>query len=248
MAGLTVQSFRDYVRAFIDVGPTDIQDSLIDFWTQEGYDDLIGLDVRWPFFEVGGQDNGTTYSLTTVAAQQVYPLTNVEVAGHTAKASMDPKRIIAVQGPHWELPYASQTDLESVFTPSVNVSSEPERWSIWGETGITLWPVPNAAFTVNIRGYRNPVDWMSEGAGSMVDAPTDFHTALQQYVLSNAWSQQSDPQQAAYWMQNYLAAQMRLRKKYIRAPMAQNLVLNSGKITRDPPAHLRFPFEGLNSP
>ncbi len=247
----SVQAIRNYIRNFIDVDVTDIPDSVCDAWTYAGFDDLIGVDIRWPFYEVGenatgdGKSNvGVPYTITTVAGEQNYVLPTVQVQG--AQATVDNHRVVTVTGPHWELLYASQTALQSTFTKAFIVSQEPERYSFWGTTGITLWPIPNASYEIDVRAYRNPIDWISLGAGGLIDAPNDFHSALQHFVLAQAWSQQTDLGQASFWMNQYNTAKARLLRKYIRTPLNENAVLNGGQVTRELPPRLRFPFEGMS--
>jgi len=119
MAGTTsLQDIRNYARSYVEVDQTDVPDLLIDAWTQEGFDDLIGDDVRWPFYEVGGV-NGA-YSVTTTNGVQMISLptvTNLPNQG-TLTANVFNKKVIAIQGPHWELLYADQAALESTFTPA----------------------------------------------------------------------------------------------------------------------------------
>lgn len=248
----SVQAIRNYVRQFVDVDVTDIPDSLCDSWSYAGFDDLIGQDVRWPFYEVGQNADGTTgstnpgvdYYIETVVGVQNYKLPTYTVQGVQGK--VDPHRIVALQGPHWELPWASVTALESTFTPAFIVSQEPERVSFWGDV-ITLWPIPNSVYRINIRAYRDPIDWIGLGAGGLIDAPNDFFAALQQYVLSAAWAQQTDLQQASYWQNQYQISKQRLYRKYLRAPMVESLVLNGGQVTRELPPRLRFPFDGMTT-
>ena len=248
----SVQAVRTYVRSFVDVDSTDIPDSLCDSWTYNAWDDLIGTDIRWPFFEVGDNAQGSLttpvgnpYQIKTVVGQQIYKMPAVTVQG--VEATVDPHKIVAIQGPHWELLYDSQVALESTFTPAFIVSQEPERYSIWGNTGIVLWPIPNSVYTLNVRAYRNPIDWVGLGAGGLIDAPNDFFSALEMSVLSQAWAQQTDLQQASFWADQYQQAKGRLARKYLRSPLPENLVLNGGPVTRDLPPRLRYPFEGMSS-
>lgn len=246
MAQLTVQNIRDYVRNFIQVTSDDLPDTLIDSWTQEAYDDLVGHDIRWPWFEFGGQDAANNYTINLVSGQQNYPLPPIVVQGYSCP--VDPKKILAVAGQHWELTYIGQTMLEETFPKAfVTNTNEPTAWSEWGQTGITVWPVPIvSSYQILLRGYREPVDFVSLGAGGVIDGPNEFGTAIQQYALSNGWAQQSDLQQAAYWMQNYIAAQDRIQRKYMSAPLAEGLVLNGGRVIRDTPPRLRFPFDAIS--
>lgn len=244
MAIQSVADIYQYILSFVDLDQTDVPQALCNAWIQEAYDDLIGQDVRWPWLEIGGQDTSNNYSIETVNLQQNYALPTVNDQNNGVACVVDPKKIIAVQGPRWELTYHAQYGLEKEFPPTFLVSREPEFWSFWGEKGITLWPSPNGVYQINLRAYREPCDFVS--IGGLVDGPADFGTCLQQYVLSNCWSQQSDLQQAAYWMQNYLAAKDRLRKRYIRGPLPENLVMNRGRLIRSSP-RLLYPFEGLGS-
>lgn len=245
MAALAIQDVINYVLAFVDVDSTDIPNSLATAWVQAAYDDLIGTDIRWPFFEVGGV--GSPYTITTVSGTQNYALPAVTVSGHSVTATVSPKKIIAIQGPHWELLYHGVTALESTFTPAFIVSQEPERYSLWGNTGVTLWPIPNGAYTLNVRAYREPVDFVSEGVGALIDAPSDFHSAIRDKVLSYAWAQQTDLQQSSYWDNMYQASKVRLVRKYLRAPLPEGLRLNGGGVTRELPPRLRFPFDPIST-
>lgn len=247
MAALTVQNLRDYTRGVIDVDPDDIADFLIDAWIQEGYDDLMGGEVRTPWFEIGGQED--SYAVTTIAGQQTYALPTITV--QMFPCTVDPKKVISARGPEWELKFGDQARLESLFPPAFMVNGEPVAWSYWGETGITLWPTPLSVQTINVRAYRDAVDFVSMGAGGVVDAPIKYHTALQQYVLALGWAQQSDLQQYSVSMNSYLAAKDRLSKEFRRAPLAAGLTLNGGggvTSTDNLPPRLHFPFESLSAP
>lgn len=250
---LSVNALRTYVRDFLEVDTSDIDDSLIDTWSYAAWDDLIGQANNWPFYEVGENADGSTgstnpgveFSITTQVGVQNYALPTLTVQG--VQASVDPHNIVAVQGPHWELMYDSVTALESSFTPAFIISQEPERYSMWGTTGITLWPIPDAAYQINIRAYRSPIDWIGIGPSGLVDAPNDFWTAIAHYDLSMGWANQTDLQSASFWDTQYQQAKARLLRKYIKAPLPENIVLNGGAVTRDLPPRLRYPWEGSST-
>lgn len=254
---LSVQAIRTYVRSFIDVDSTDIPDALADAWMYAAWDDLMAVTNRWPFYEVGENANGTPnvgsnpglpYFITTVVGTQEYLLPTVDSGFNPGvPASVNPHNMVAIQGPHWELLYGSITELESVYTPAFIMSAEPERWTFWGSTGISLWPIPNQTYQVNIRAYRSPIDWIGLGSGGLVDAPSDFFSAIQFFCLSQGWAQQTDLQQASFWQDQYQQAKGRLLRKYIQAPFAEGLVLNGGTTTRELPPRLRYPFEGTSA-
>lgn len=239
---MTVQDIRNYVRSFIDVDVTDIADSMLDFWMRGGYNRMIRSERPWPFLMVGGTES--MYSLTTAVGQQSYPLPPVSVQG--VPANVPVRNLVSVQGPNWELSYSDQAALESTFPAAFVTSAEPERYSIWANN-VTLWPIPNSVYTLNIRAYREPIDWVALGAGGSVDAPDDFHMVLASFVLSQGWAQQTDLEQSSYWLQQFEKGVQELRNNYIRALMPQGLVLNGGRVTRELAPRLRWPWEGLGT-
>lgn len=239
---MAVQDIRTYVRSFVDVDVTDIADSMLDFWMRDGYNRMIRAARPWPFLMVGGTES--MYSITTISGQQSYSLPSVQVQG--APASVFVRNIVSIQGPRWELGYSDQEALEATFPPAFGQSSEPERFSVWGEK-VTLWPTPNGTYNLNIRAYREPVDWVTIGAGGTVDAPDDFHMVLTSFVLSQAWAQQTDLEQSSYWLTQFEKGVQELVNNYIRALMPQGLVLNGGRMTTQMEPRLRFPFEGLGT-
>lgn len=238
MADTSLQAITNYVQAFVNIDDSDIPVDLMNAFVQQGFDDLIGTDIRWPFYEVG--DATTPCQIVTVQGTQQYAIPAPTIQG--LQPNMDPHRIVAVQGLHWELQYSSQTAMESEFPPAFVVQGEPERYSYWGADGITIWPIPNDAWTLSLRAYRDPIDWISLGSGGLMDAPNDFFGTLQAYVLGMAWAQQEDLQQASFWNQQYQAGKTRLVRKYLRAPLPEGIVVNGG-VPKNLPPGLRFPFE-----
>lgn len=241
----SVNAIQQYMLSFIEVEASDISNQMSSMWIQQGFDDLVGSDVRWPFYEVG--DATVPYQIITVSGQQNYEMPTVLVQGTVYSATVDPHKIVSIQGPHWELLYASQTALESTYTPDTIVQQEPDHYSFWGQSGVTLWPIPNGGYTLNVRAYRDPVGWVDMGAGGMMDAPNDFFSTLCAFVLSKGLAQQTDLQSASYWDNQYAMGKARLMRKYLRAPMPESIVLNGGETSRSMPPRLRFPFEGLSS-
>lgn len=243
MAAVTVQGVRDFVRAFITIDTDDISDTQIDTYTQMAYDDLMGGDPHTPWFEIGGQSpNG--YSITTVAGQQTYALPTVLDPVQGQPCTVDPKKIVAIQGPHWELRYAAQTEMEAAFVPSFISTQEPMRWSFWGEIGFTLWPTPNDAYVLNIRAYRDPLDFISLGAAATIDAPIKYHTAIQQKAVAIGWSQQQDLQQSSYWNNEYEGSKERLAREFRRGRVTGGIRVNRGQRPSGLlPPRLHFSFE-----
>lgn len=241
----SLQALNDYVRNFLEVDDTDIPDSLMAAWAYSAFDDLIGQAVNWPFYEVGENADGVSgilYQIQTVVGTQNYALPTVTVQG--IQANVNAHNLIAVQGPHWELMYGGTTELEKIYTPAFTSSQEPERYSIWGQTGLTFWPIPNQALTFNIRAYRDPIDWIGLGPSGLVDAPNDFWSAMAHYCLSMGWANQTDLQSASFWNSQYQQAKGRLLAKYIQSPRPESIVLNGSQNgVGGLPPRLKYPFE-----
>lgn len=238
-----VQDIRDNVRAFIEVDINDIPDFLIDGWLREGYRRIKAMSREWPWFEIGGKE--TPYTLTTVIGQATYDLPAVTV--QAGQATVSAKGVRAIQGPHWELLYGDDQSLESTFTPDNPTLVQPERFSAWGTAGITLWPTPDAVYVLNVRAYRNAVDWVSLGAGGTVDGPEEWSHAVQTFALARASAQQTDLAGASYFQQEFEMSLKEIVQNEIHAPMAGPLVLNGARTTRALPSRLRYPWEGATA-
>ena len=51
---MNLEGIRLAVRTQLDLDETDLPDLLLDLYVQEGYDRMIDMEARWPFFEWPG--------------------------------------------------------------------------------------------------------------------------------------------------------------------------------------------------
>lgn len=225
--GRTLGEIKAFVRGAIDLDVEELPDAIIDVFIAEGYENVREVLTNTAYYE-------KTWSLDTVDAQQEYVLSDI--------GDGDISDILAIQGPHWELQYIDHTYAESVWTPDVITSQEPTFYSFWGGS-LFLWPKPDAVYELQIRGFRTDTDWMSEGAGAFPDLPADGHDLVAIWALSQTYSQQDDPELAGFYAQKFERGLVAFKKRNVRAPAPQPLVLNRRK--RDPRysrPSLRYPF------
>lgn len=226
---LTLQKIRDTVRLQLDLETEDLPDALIDVWAQEAYDIAIAAQPRWRFFEVIATQN-------TSADLQAYPFDTI-----LSTAALE--QIYAVRGERWNLLPVSQRIAESAFNLQTAVTREPNYFSTWNRT-MYLWPIPDAAYSLQVSGYRQPLDWITlGGAGAIPDCPSEFHRTLLAWVMSRAYLQQDDPG-TAQMLELQFSNQLRvLGPRFTSAPHTGPLLVNQGEIQGGPLGRLWFDWE-----
>ena len=66
----TVADLTAFVRDVVDLDEADLPSALIRSYMKDGYQRIINLERRWPFFEV-------TYTLNTVPSQRDYVISSI---------------------------------------------------------------------------------------------------------------------------------------------------------------------------
>ena len=179
----TVQQFRDFVRLATDSDTEDIPDSLIDEWLQDGVQQIRQRAVEWPWYKA-------TATTTTVAGQAAYSLPT-DSDGNTLRD------IIYADGPYDPMVRLVERDARrAFFVANGNTATQgaPQAFSIWGTT-LTLWPTPDAEYTVTWYGYRDLDGWYT-GAAATPDVPNVGEGCLNSWMLSRAFLHLSDTQLA----------------------------------------------------
>ena len=230
MASQTLQSIRDYVRAYMDLDESDLADNLIDAWCSEGSLLIERSEKRWPFYE-------KVWTLTTAVGQADYTIA-------TAVGS-DVREIVAMSGPQWELMWIDRADADRRWPRNDSSTGDPVAWSTWGTTAIRLHPTPSSATTVLVRGYREPSDWVAAGAGASPDFPDELHPTLIAFVMARAYLQQEDEELAQQNMRIFEASLDAFKRRIVDTPGFQPLVLNGRHYWgySNLPGRLRYPFE-----
>lgn len=219
---------RQIVRTTLDLDVNDLPDVLVDSWLQEGYDLCIAGERNWRFFEV-------TQSFSTVAHQQKYLMSSFDNTNPMILA-------YAVRGPRWDLMPVAHRLAESAFNLQTASEREPNYFSFWANY-LYFWPVPDAVYAYEIRGYRQPQDWIASGAGAVPDCPAEFHRVIVTWALSRAYLQQDDLYAAQMLELQFGNEQRALRVENIEMITTGPIVMNAGEIQAFPTGRLRYAWE-----
>jgi hypothetical protein len=204
------------VRAVLDLDETDLSDAVIDVFAREGSNRVEQAAARWPLYEVD-------YTFTTIDAQSDYLITDIGLGDLRT-----PERLRSL---NHELVWIGADVGDLGWPRTVVTASEPCYWRQWGET-IRLYPTPNSAYDIQVRGHRKARDWVSEGAGGEPDLPDELQNLVTVWALARAYAQQEDVELASFYMQNFLSELDVMKARFDGAPLAQPMVLNSGSPNR----------------
>jgi len=204
---VNLSEIRSYVRTVMDVDAEDWPDVLIDASAKEAYERIVRREMRWPFYE-------DRWSFTLTPSQATYDLSDIG----------DVRDISTV---HWGSYRVGYTTEDAAFNRYGNSSSgSPSEFSTWGTT-VTFWPVPGTAETVEIRGYREAAAF-PVAAGETPDVPERFHSLLCDWVLSNEYQRQDDPEMMGSYRQKFEDQLAQLRKSYVGTPSPGPIVMGGG--------------------
>ena len=222
---MTIKQIRDTVRDIIDIDSTDITDTVMNRIIGQGYDTIVYSEKRWPFYEIA-----TTFS--TVAGQSEYSLSTVGASVTIDSENVGVREIVALKNDDHIFRFIGRDDADFNYALNVNTSSDPWEWSFWNDT-LKLYPTPNTAETIYVRGFRNAKAF-GDGVSDTVepDLPDPFHSVLTTYAIAKAYLQQEDPTMAAQYMQNFRVELDNVARRYADMPAPQPIVANSRKGTR----------------
>lgn len=221
-----LQAIRDFVRGHMDIEAEDLPDVVLDVMIREGSKRVERAENRWPFY----------------AKRWVYDTAAGVDEIDFSLIGSDVESIQSIKGPRWALRYVGQDWAADAWPENVASSSEPTHWSVEYQT-LYLWPIPNDVYSLIIRGYRTPVDWVAQGAGAEPDLPNDLHNTVAMWALARAYEQQDDPEMASIFERKFADEINLFRRRINDTPPAQPLVLN-GRSTPVDPLRMKFDWEG----
>lgn len=221
--GLSRQELRQYVREYFDLDITELPDSLVDIFLNDGFRRAKRANPRWPFYEFTG-------SFTTQPGVSAYTLTSVDVN----LLSID--RLV---GEDFNLTWVDPNRAEATWLPDQETAAKPHRFSIWGNA-IRLWPKPDQAYDIFIRGYKQAT-WAAD-AGAEPDIPEEFHELIGTWAVSRAAAQQDDPDGSQLHARAFYDGLTELKRQFSNTGPGP-LVMNSERIRRGLPDRLAYPWE-----
>lgn len=212
---MNLGDIRSKVRSITDMDTTDVPNDVLDMYVKDGYQRMIALERRWPFFQ-------KSYSLSTVADQQGYTI--------SAIGSGDIREITSIvdttAGGN-RLTLVAHEDAEAVWNGTSDLSGRPLHFSLW-ESKVYLWPTPNAVYSLSLRGYRKPVDWTANTT-TEVDADERLHQALVYYAVAQVYQLQEDMELATFYRGSFDENVRLVANDIMRPSSHRPMVLSGGR-------------------
>lgn len=212
---MNLADIRSKVREIVDMDSTDLSDTLLNMYIQDGYDRMIALERRWPFLE-------KTYTLNTVADQRSYALSSIG-SGDVREITS----IVDTTAGGVRLTLVAHEDAEALWLGSSDLSSRPLHFSVWQQE-LYLWPRPNGVYNLSLRGYRKPTSWYQNDT-TQVDADERLHQSLVYYGVAQTYQLQEDTQLASFYRESFDEAVRLAAGDIMRVSSHRPLVLSGGR-------------------
>jgi len=233
----------------------DVDQDLVLQFISEGYNRIVSLNDRWPWFQ-------SSYQTQVVEDQRIVD-SNLVLTGTFSQFITVPQanltlpsirsviNVTAVQGESMtgglgmELIYIDQFKAESIWIGTNDQPNIPGYWSLWNNS-IQLWPRPNQTYTLTIRGYRQPnLVWLTDSNNSestnYVDLDQELHIMLVNFVLARIFQYQEDPEMAAVYMNHYNTG-VSIADKNINASNSNQPLIMSGGLQLNGAANRAYGF------
>lgn len=214
---MVLQELRDAVRRQLEIDELDLPNDQVDIYIREAFTRTIQVEDAWPFFE-------TDWEFTVAAGSSSHPLPSDVNA--VASARRD--------GFRGRLQYISHEMAEDSLPLG---SGTPKFFSVWGEQ-MYLWPRPDADVDVVLRGWRKPRNWVSEGAGGVIDADERLHLPLIYYACGLYKAFEEDEVLEQTYTSRWASGVSEARGAIMRPDHHRPLVLSGGLRANVP----RVPF------
>jgi hypothetical protein len=180
---MNLQQIRDMTRTQLDLDESDLPDALLDNYVRDGFERIIGLETRWPFYE-------WVWDIT--APPEGY-----------FNLPVDAREVTSVMSQQGRIVHVDARHAEDLFGFTGGGTAQPMYWSQLASS-IQLWPQPiGAALPLRLRGWRKAADWVTNGAAAEVDADERFHLPIVWYCCSAGYAQQEDEVLEATYMARF---------------------------------------------
>jgi len=196
----------------LDMDDEELPNAMLDSYLSEAYMRTMSMENRWPSLE-------TSWTLTRPDGDVEVPL----------PADCDPAGLFSVRDIESgrRLTQVSSEQAENSFRVGDQPTTWPAYYTIWGNE-LRLWPDPNGARELSLRGYRYPADWIAGGAGAVPDCDTRLHFLLCHYAIALAYAQQEDEVLEDVYMKRWQASFAAAHSAICNPRHNRPLVLNGG--------------------
>lgn len=203
---MNLTQIRSKIREIVDLDQQDVSDTLLNMYIKDGFDRIIALERRWPFYQ-------KTFTMTTVADQRAY---NINTIGDGNLREITSVVDTSTVGNRLE--YISYDDAEAIWVGSYDQVQRPLYFTLWQDQ-MHLWPKPDQAYPLTIRGYRKPDDW-SASDSTEVDADERLHQCLVYYGVAQVYQLQEDIELASFYRKSFDES-VRLTAQDLMRPSSQ---------------------------
>jgi len=242
---------RDYVRNIVDITSNDIADTTMNTFIREGYDIVVYSEKRWPFYEVsltfptvGGQSD---YSMADIATNLsiIHDGVTFSSAGGGG-SNVGIREVAALRTDNRVLAYIGRDAGDILYPLETDGMGKPWYFSLWASENtsaaagisnqvIRIYPTPNGVQTINVRAYRNPIEFGGNTVVSRTaiadantpDLPVPFDNVLALYAIYRAYQQQEDAAMGQQYYSQFIQELDNLRARFEDSPAPQPLLLNS---------------------
>jgi hypothetical protein len=208
----------------MDLDEADLPAALIRQFMRDGFDRIVNLERRWPFYE-------SSYSLSTVPGQRDYPISSIG-AGEFFVGTGDLREVVSIvdnSSAGNRLSITSIDDAEALWHGSFDVPTRPLFYTEWGDV-IKLYPKPDAVYPLSVRGYRKPNYLWATDTSLEPDLDYRFHTALAYYAISQAYKRQEDSEMTNQYKQSFDEAVQLAKMEIMRPPSHRPMIMSRGYV------------------
>ena len=211
---MSLADVRTMVRDISDLDATDIPNSIIDNAVKEAFQRIVALERRYPKYQ-------ESYTFNTVANQRAYTLAaigDIREVISLVETSSSGSRLTMI-------PY---DNAEEIWLGNTDTASRPYFYAMW-DGALHLYPKPDAAYSITVRAYRNPVyTWLSN-VNEAIDLDEWFHVLLAYFALARVYQRQEDPELSQMYMRSFEEGVAMARRDLMKTPSARPLLMSGGR-------------------
>ena len=211
---MNLLDIRTKVREIVDLDATDVSDTLIQLYVKDGFDRIIALERRWPFYQL-------STTLNTVANQRAYSVSTIGAGNIREITSIVDTSTIGNR-----LQWISYDDAEKMWIGNNDSPSRPMYFTLWQEQ-IHLWPKPEQVYPLIIRAYRKSTNWHLSNS-TEADIDERFHNALVYYAVAQIYQLQEDIELASFYRKSFDEAVMLAHSDVMKPSSNRPLALSDG--------------------
>ena len=227
---MNVDGLRLAVRTQLDLDEEDLPNLLLDMFLQDGYDRIISLEVRWPFFET---------------------LWQVPVIGGAVSVELpaNARMVESIFGPNGRILRIDSRACRGRFRfAAVRSRWHPAILDPDRQHDLSVARAGRANTTLRMRGFRAPTDWIAQGASAEVDADIRLHLPIVWYACAVGMAQQEDEVLEATYMNRFRESATIAHDDVMRPWTGGPKILNVGSASTGGTGAPRQPQVILNTP